>query len=85
MYMKKMVEIGQAANGYVIECRAPIKPKKEKDMKDVCCEYPGSTEKQFIAKDIDEAVAIFTKILPLLDDKFTSEEEFDKAFESAAK
>jgi len=85
MYMKKMVEIGQAANGYVIECRAPIKPKKEKDMKSVCSDYPGSTEKQFIAKDIDEAVGIVTKILPLLDDKFTSEEEFDKAFESAAK
>ena len=85
MYMKRMLEIGQASNGYVIECRVPIKPKEQKGNKSLCECYPGSSEKQYIAKDAKEVVAIIEKLMPMLDDKFTSEEEFDAAFTEAAK
>lgn len=84
MYMKQMLEIGKAANGYVIECRVPIKPEEKKNAKDMCCCYPGSCEKQFIAKDTLEVLAIMTKLMPMLDEDYASESEFDKAFESAA-
>ena len=51
MYMKRMFEIGQATNGYVVECRAPIKKKERENAKETVSEYQGSCEKQFIAKD----------------------------------
>ena len=85
MYMKRMLEIGQASNGFVIECRVPIKPKEKKNNEKMYCDYPGSSEKQYIAKDAAEVVKIIEKLMPMLDDKFTSEEEFDKAFDAAAK
>jgi len=84
MYMKRMLEIGQASNGFVIECRVPIKPKEKKNNEKMYCDYPGSSEKQYIAKDAAEVVKIIEKLMPMLDDKFTSEEEFDKAFDAAA-
>jgi hypothetical protein len=79
-----MIEVGQAANGYVIEVRVPFKKKKRKEGKELCCDYPGSTEKQFIAKDNKELISIMKNLMPLLDEDFTSEEEFDAAFEEAA-
>ncbi len=85
MYMKRMLEIGQASNGYVVECRVPIKPKKEKENKDMVCDYPGSSEKQFIAKDAEDVVDIIKKLMPMLDDTYSSEEEFNNAFDKAAK
>lgn len=84
MYMKRMLEIGQASNGFVVECRVPIKPKEKKKGSDIVSEYPGSSEKQYIAKDMTEVTALVGKLMPLLDDKFTSEEEFDAAFDKAA-
>lgn len=85
MYMTRMLEIGQASNGFVIECRVPIKPKDKKSNKEMVDCYPGSSEKQYIAKDAKEVVAIIEKLMPMLDDTFTSEDEFDSAFEEAAK
>jgi len=85
MYMKRMLEIGQAANGYVIECRAAIKPDKKKAAKEVCDCYPGSSEKQYVAATAEDAVALITKLMPLLDETYSSEEEFDSAFDKAAK
>ena len=84
MYMKRMFEIGQASNGYVIECRVPIKKESKKESKELVECYPGSCEKQFIAKDIKEVSALIDKLLPMLDDTFTSEDAFDAAFEKAA-
>lgn len=84
MYMKRMLEIGQATNGFVVECRVPIKPKEKEKGKSMMMDYPGSSEKQYIAKDLSEVAALVGKLMPLLDDKFTSEEEFDAAFEKAA-
>jgi len=84
MYMKRMLEIGQASNGYVVECRVPIKEEEKKNSKDLCCEYPGSCEKQYVAKDTTEVAAIIAKLMPMLDAEFTSEDEFDEAFNKAA-
>lgn len=84
MYMKRMVEIGQAENGFVLECRVPIKPKKKSDSKELCCDYPGSSEKQYIAKDTGDVIAILSRLLPMLDDEYTSEDEFDATFDKVA-
>ena len=84
MYMKRMFEIGQATNGYVVECRVPIKKKDKDGAKAVISEYEGSCEKQFIAKDIKGVVDLVNKLLPMLDDSFSSENEFDLAFNEAA-
>ena len=88
MYMKQVLEIGQASNGFVVECRVPIKPKKEKDSEKLERDYPmvkGSEEKQFVAKDAAEVVTLIEKLMPLLDSEFSSEEEFNSAFDKAAK
>ena len=85
MHLNRAVTIAIADNGFVIECRVPIKPKEKKNSDKMCCDYPGSSEKQYIAKDADEVATIIQKLMPMLDDKFTSEEEFDAAFKQAAK
>lgn len=85
MYMKRMLEIGVAENGFVVECRVPIKKKSKKESKEICCDYPGSTEKQYIAKDAAEVTALVEKLMPLLDDEFSSEDEYDQAFDKATK
>lgn len=85
MYMNRMVEIGKASNGYVIECRVPIKAKDKENGKDMVEAYPGSTEKQYIAKDLAEVIDIVGKLMPMLDDTFTSEDQFDLAFKEASK
>ena len=85
MYMKRMLEIGQASNGFVIECRVPIKPEKKGEDKDMPCCTMESGEKQYIAKDAAEVVSLMEKLMPMLDDSFTTEEEFYVAFDKAAK
>lgn len=85
MYMKKMVSVGAASNGFIVECHASIKPEKKKESKSVCECYPGSSEKQYVAATAEDAVALVTKLMPLLDETYSSEEEFDSAFDKAAK
>ena len=84
MYMKRMIEIGQAANGYVIECRVPIKPAEKKNSEKLYAEYPGSCEKQYVAKDASGVAVLINKLMPMLDEEYTTEKEFDKAFDDAA-
>lgn len=85
MWMERMLGISKAENGYVVECHVPIKPEKKKESKDVIAEYPGSREKQYIAKDLDEVFSIVNKVMPMLDMDYKSEDEFDAAFHEAAK
>jgi hypothetical protein len=84
MYMNRMISIGKAANGFVLECCVPIKPKKKKEAEEmmVCCE--GSREKQYIAKDAAEVGAMVAKLMPMLEEDYTNEKEFDDAFNKAA-
>jgi len=46
--------------------------------------YPGSCEKQYIAKDMADVFAIVTRIMPMLDMEYKSEDEFDEAFNKAS-
>ena len=62
----------------------PIKPKEKANNKSMCDCYPGSSEKQYIAKNAAEVVKIIEKLMPMLDEKYTTEEEFDAAFDEAA-
>ena len=85
MYMKRMLSVGMVDNGFVVECQVPIKPKSKKNSREMVEAYPGSSEKQYIAKDAKEAIAIVEKLMPMLDTEFTSEDEFDAAFNEKAK
>lgn len=85
MYMKRMLEIGQVTNGFVVECRVPIKHDKKKDADNMPCCVSESSEKQYIAKDAAEVSKLIEKLMPMLDMEYTSEEEFNSAFDKAAK
>lgn len=86
MYMSRMLEVGKAANGFVIECRVPLKPEAKSTAKmDSCCCVSGSSscEKQYIAKDAKELAEIISDVIPLLDGDYKTESDFDKAFSEA--
>lgn len=84
MYMSKMISVGKASNGYIVECCVPIKPGKEKEAEDMPVAHPGSSEKQYIAKDAEAVAALIAKLMPMLDEEYTSEDDFDTAFDKAA-
>jgi len=84
MYMNKMITVGKAENGYVVETHVPIKAGNGKENDDVKSEYRGSCEKKYVAKDSMEVLKIITSILPLLDGEYKSEGEFDSAFAEAS-
>jgi len=89
MYFDTMLSVGKAANGFVVECRVRFKKAaKTTEKMDKCCcapspEYAGSCEKRYIAKDAKEVGELIADIMPLLDQDFSKESEFDKAFEEA--
>lgn len=86
MYMSRMLEVGKAANGFVVECCVPLKPEAKSTAKmDSCCCISGSSscEKQYIAKDATELAEILSDIIPLLDGDYKTESDFDKAFAEA--
>lgn len=84
MYMSRMIEISKAANGYVLECRVPLKQAAKSSSKmDTCCVPSSSCEKQYIAKDAKEVAELVDDIMPLLDGEYKTEGDFDKAFMSA--
>jgi hypothetical protein len=80
MFMKRILEIGLAENGYVVECRVPIKPEKTDEELDLI----RCGEKQYVAKDVPELVDLVEKITPMLDIEFSTEDEFNEAFDKAA-
>lgn len=84
MYMTRMIEISKATNGYVLECRVPLKleAKPTKNM-DICLGSSSSCEKQYVVKDAKEVSALVNDIMPLLDGDYKSENEFDSAFAAA--
>ena len=83
MYMSRLVEVSKAENGYVIECHVPIKPDKKSEGKGMVSEYPGSCEKQYIAKDLSGVTKLLGQLLPMLDEDYKAEDEFDMAFQKA--
>lgn len=85
MYMSRMLEVGKAENGFVIECRCKIKPAKKADVKSMCCDYPGSSEKQYIAKDAKAVGELIAKLMPMLEEEYEDAKSFDSAFDAATK
>ena len=89
MYMDQMISVGKVTNGFLIECRVKFKKeaKATDKMDKCCCVSPSydSCEKQYIAKNSKELAELIEDIIPLLDQDFTKESEFDKAFEEATK
>lgn len=77
-----ILEIEKAENGYVVECNVPLKAdSKMSDKMTMCCS--PSCEKQYIAKDIKEVIDLIEDILPLLDADYSTEDEYDKAYDDA--
>lgn len=89
MYMDQMISVGKVTNGFLVECRVKFKKeaKATDKMDKCCCVAPSydSCEKQYIAKSSKEVAELIEDIMPLLDQDFTKESEFDKAFEEATK
>jgi hypothetical protein len=83
MYMNKLLEVSKAENGFVVSCTVPIKPDKKSEGKSMQCCVDESC-KQFVAKDESEVAALITKLMPMLDMEYTTEDDFDKAFDKAA-
>jgi len=84
MYVDRMLEVGKVDNGYVIKVRVPYKKEKKKESKEMMADYPGSGEKKYVAKSSKAVGELLAKLLPMLEEEFSSEDEFDKAFEDAA-
>lgn len=84
MYFDSMIKICKAENGFVVECCVPFKPEKKGEAKNVVSDYPGSSEKKYIAKDAIEVAGLIQRLMPLLDEDYKSEEDFDTAFDKAA-
>lgn len=85
MYFERQLSVGKAENGFVVEATVPYKPRKEKEKENVIREYPGSCEKRYLAKNASEVGELIEKLMPLLEDKYTDEAEFDAAFKAATK
>ena len=84
MYMNKMLSVGKCVNGFMIEVTVPFMRKAEKTKNEVIDSYPGSKDRQFVAKGTKELSELIAKLLPLLEEDFSSEKEFDSAFDEAA-
>ena len=77
-----MIKIDKADNGYVIECTIPLKSDaKASDKMAICC--CPNCEKKYIAKDINEVIDLIEDILPLLDEDYSNEDDYDKAYDDA--
>jgi len=84
MYMDRVIEISKASNGFVVSCNVPLKPDTKKSDKMTSCCMDSSTNRQYIAKDATEVADLVTDIMPLLDQDFKTEAEFDDAFDKAS-
>lgn len=82
MYIDRVLEVGKAANGFIISCIVPLKPDAKKTDKMMSCGVP-CVDRQYICKDAKEVADIVEDLMPLLDTKFTSEDAFDQAFKEA--
>ena len=84
MYHEKMLSVVKIANGFLLEVRAPFKKKdKDDEEKDRCCCMSvgmGYGEKEVFAADAADLAKKIEALMPMLDEEFASEGEFDAAF-----
>jgi hypothetical protein len=83
MYIERIIEVGKASNGLIISCNVPLKKDAKATSKMESCGCGDNCQRQYIAKDAKEAGDIIADLMPLLDQDFTTEDAFDKAFDSA--
>jgi hypothetical protein len=81
MDMRDAITIGVAENGFIVKVHVPISDKKSKEMYSMCGEY---SDKKYVVMSAAEIAPLIEKLVPLLDMEYTSEDEFDKAFNKAA-
>lgn len=81
MYMECLFEVSKAENGFVLECKVPIKSKDKKGGEGLC--MPHSGEVKYVCKDIDDLFSKIKEVVPKLDMEYTSVDAFDKAFKAA--
>lgn len=81
MYMNKLLSVSKVTNGFVIECHVPLKPKEDKDGD----AFERSAKQQYVVKDESELTTKIKELIPLLSEKYSSEEQFAEAFEKASK
>lgn len=85
MYKEKMISVAKIANGFLIEVRAPYKAKKDDDEKETCCCAPSGMhygEKEVFAKDAADLGKKIEILIPMLDEEFGGESEFEAAFKA---
>lgn len=83
MYHEKMLSVAKISNGFLIEVRAPYKRKEKKDDGEpemVCGMSYG--EKEVYAKDATDLGQKIEALIPMLDEEFGSESEFEAAFKA---
>ena len=87
MYMETLFEVSKAENGFILECKVPIrrKPEKSTGRGDAPVEhYPSCGEVKYVCEDMDKLFTKIKEVLPKLDVSYSSEDAFDKAFKAAA-
>jgi len=84
MYHDKMMSVAKIHNGYLLEIRAPFKHKEKDDEendRDACrAEGVSYGEKEVYAKDAADLGKKIELLMPMLDEEFASEGEFEAAF-----
>jgi len=77
-----MLSVKKISNGFLIEVRAPYKPKKGKEDETM---FMNHGEKEVFAKDASELGKKIEALMPLLEEEvFDSEDDFEKAFKATA-
>ena len=86
MYHEKMLSVAKIENGFLIEirCEYKVKEKESKKTDEPEPAYAGmrSGEKEIYAKDATDLGQKIEALIPMLDEKFGSESEFDAAFKA---
>ena len=84
MYMNRVLEVSKASNGFVVSASVPLKPDAKKSSKMMSCCIDSCADRQYIAKDTAEVADLIEDLMPLLDQDFKTEAEFDDAFDKAS-
>jgi hypothetical protein len=84
MYHEKMLSVAKIENGFLIEVRCEYKVKEKEGKKSgelVSSDYGmRHGEKEIYAKDATDLGKKIELLIPMLDEEFGSESEFDAAF-----
>ena len=84
MYIgNKIMEICKVDNGYIIELKVPLKAKSVKDMENEDTQILQDIERHLFKEDAKGIAKSVKKLLPLLEDDYKNDKDFEKAFTDA--